>query len=265
VAKVLGTATEADQVRFRPDSALDVSRFAYLYNTGTNILVAPSGLSRPEMYSRLQQNELNAGLQEDLAYLKASANYFSYNKTEGLKQLSLLAENAVKNKPMYDQNLGLWFLKEGVYDKAVYYLNRAGDSSSVALLAAQKYSETLDERLELQAGNIVKGGITAGNLGELLNKAPLNPYLLEKVTQYLSGIKRDGEAYNLLFYATDLNPSSAKLWKLYVYKALDMSQTGYADNGLAKLKTLLPAGEYEQFKSLFELKKAERQKKAGNF
>lgn len=263
ISKILGKAGESELLTLSKDSLLDVSRFAFAYNSGTNILTTPKGDA--DLFLKLQQKEGNGDFQEDLAFIRASQNYFHQNKMNGLKQLSILASQARKNQAVYHQNLGLWFLKEGVYDQAVYQLGAAGDSSSVALLTSQNYKGNLDGRLELQAGAITEKGITLKNVDELVNKAPLNPYLLDKVAAFLGKAKEDNKAYNMLFYATELNPNSALLWQLYTNKAMDMSLTEYAQNGLDKLKTLLPKSEFDQFNTLYQFRKAEKERSSAGF
>ncbi len=262
VDRILNIRDDSAAPVIRPDSALDAAGFALLYDLGTR---SEAGNINPGLFARLRQKEANISLQEDLTFAEASTLYFSGKKTEGLKQLSILEANALKNRQIYARHLGLWFLREGVYDKAVEYMKRVGDTTSLRLMEEHQYRESLDSKLELQADALTEKGVSADNFEELLNKAPLNPYLVEKITSFLTSVKEDTRAYNIVFYATELNPSSTLLWKLYVNKSLDLGRTTYAETGLDRLKVLMPVEEYVNFRRLYELKKAEKYKEADDF
>ena len=97
--------------------------------------------------------------------------------------------------------------------------------------------------------------LTLSNYTEILNKAPLNPYLLVKIADLLTSKKKDSEAYNLLFYATEINNDSPVIWKAYIKKALDLSQWEYATDGLTNLKPLVPNSEYLAYQNLISQRK----------
>ncbi|WP_462252721.1 hypothetical protein [Ekhidna sp.] len=64
--------------------------------------------------------------------------------------------------------------------------------------------------------------------------------------------KRDASGgYELLVDATEINPYSTDLLKVYAYAALDWNLVAYADQTLDRIKALLPANEYADFEARY--------------
>jgi hypothetical protein len=243
IDRIFGVYKPTKAIVLKKDSVLDVSSAAYIFNVLNNQKNEQKILDNKSIV-KLQNNPGNDMFFEELSLAYATNNFYRENKLEGLKQMTLLANSDSKIKNIYNQNLGLWLLKEGVYNEALTRLNLAGDSSSTKILANPEYKEIYERNLDIIANQILKPGLTLENYKELINKAPLNPDLITKVADFLSSKKLDLEAYNLAFYASELNTESALLWKTYARKAMNLSQFDYAKDALIKLKPLVLAAEF---------------------
>jgi hypothetical protein len=247
IDKILQIPSSFEKFDFGKDSVLDVSKAAYLLNAIGDPKCENKTQVNGKTFRGLQQIQSNDQFFEELSWAFAAQNYYRQNKLEGLKQLTLLANADLKNKAIYNQNLGLWLLKEGAIQEGMERLKVAGDSTSAKLLDSETYRKTLQVTLQDQARELLKEKLTLTNYQSVVNKAPLNPYLLRSVSDFLSEQKKSLEAYNTLFYASEINTSSPIIWKAYIKKALDLSQFEYAEEGLSRLKDLVPAEEYVVF------------------
>jgi hypothetical protein len=263
VAKVFQTQASTN-IELTSDSALNVSQFALLYNLSTynNRLFPYSS----KQIQNIQRKEVNNSFYEDLEFSVANKNYFSGNKLDGLKQLSILANDSTKHKPLYNQVVGMWFLQQGVYDKAIAYLNQAGDVSSVEILQKQDYQQTIDEFQQAQSVEVLKSAKTKDDFDKALSENPLNPNILSRVLDfYNNSLKKPNDAYNFIFRAVELNDSSVALWKLYTQQSLKIGMSDYAKDGLLKLKQLSSPADYQAFLSTYQAQKALMEKSKDGF
>ena len=189
-----------------------------------------------------QEKQINDPLYEQLTWAYANQNYFRENKLQGLKQMAALAESSSPLAPLYSQTLGLWLMQEGAYSSALMRLKNAGDSSSVKLLSGSDLKLKLQEMLQTQAKTLAKD-MSLENYKEILNKAPVNPWLLVKVADFLTAKGKDLDAYNTVLYGQDMVSGSPELLKSYIQKALKLSMFDYAEDGLEKLRPLVNPNE----------------------
>jgi hypothetical protein len=251
VARLLNKPISLEVFEISKDSVLDVSRAANLFNSVASTQPESVVNIDPLLFRKLQQKEGNEPYFEELSLTYAQNQYYRGNKIEGLKQMTLLGNNSLsKNKPLYNQNLGLWLLNEGVYTQAIERLNMAGDSASATILSKPSFKAELGAKVASQAKGILKEKITKENFESIKNKAPLNPIVTAALSDYLSSTGNDVKAYNLPFYVAELNPDAALLWKTYIKKAIKLAQFDYASNGLEKLKKLVGPSEYQEFAEL---------------
>jgi hypothetical protein len=264
IDKILNNKISIEKFEIEQDSILDVSRAAYLLNTVTNALCENKTAVNAKTFRNLQQKPENDQFFEELSWAFACQNYFRQNKMEGLKQLTLLANADVKNKNIYNQNLGLWLFKEGVLKESLIRLKAAGDSASANLLNTEKYKQYLEASLQDQAKEILNEKLTLVNYQKTINKGPLNPYLIKEVSDFLSINKKKLEAYNIVFYATELNSSSSLIWKTYIKKSMDLSLFEYAEDGLVQLKSLVSPAEFIVLADELKKEKLKRKNKGFN-
>ncbi len=251
-------------IELSKDSTLNVSQFAMLYNLS-------SFNNRQFPYSskdlqNIQRKEANNSFYEDLEFAISARNFFKENKLEGLKQLSVLAQDSTKHKPLYNQVVGMWFLQQGVYDKAIAYLSKAGDISSVEILQKQDYKKIITAFQKEQATELLKNVKTKTDFDKVLAQNPLNPIILNKTLDFYNiSLKKPNDAYNFIFRATELNDNSVELWKLYVQQSLKIGMTDYAEDGLLKLKQLTTPADYQAFLSTYQAQKALMEKSKDGF
>jgi hypothetical protein len=219
------------------DSALDMSRAAYLFNAISNPKTIFKTKIDAKVLMSLQKNASNESLFEPLRWVFAQQQYYRQSKAEGIKQLYKMAESNTQNHLIYNQNLGLWMMKEGMADKAIERLKMAGDLSSVALLENSNLQSKMKEDLKKQAQDL-SVGLNESNYDEIISKAPFNPFLIEKIADMLSAKKKDLEAYNIVFYATDVNSTSFLLVKTLIKKAIGISEFEYAKDGIITLESM---------------------------
>lgn len=256
-------------IEFTKDSAINVSQFALLYNLSSfNNAMFP--YSSKDLQN-IQRKELNNDFFEDLEFAIASRNYFSENKLEGLKQLAILANDSTKHKRLYNQVAGMWFLQQGVYDKAVELLSKAGDVSSVDVLQKQNYQKTITEFQKAKAEEIfkmalVKNQTSKADFDKILHENPLNPYVLSEVVDFYNDtLRKPNDAYNFLFRAAELNNTSTEIWKLYTLQSLKIGLLDYVADGLIKLHQLSSPADYQAFLSTYQAQKALMEKTKDGF
>ncbi len=247
-------------IEFTKDSAINVSQFALLYNLSSfNNTMFP--YSSKDLQN-IQRKEVNNDFFEDLEFAISCRNYFSENKLEGLKQLAVLANDSTKHKPLYNQVAGMWFLQQGVYNKAVEFLSKAGDVSSVEVLQKQNYQQTIADFQKAKAEEILKTALaknqnSKADFDKILQENPLNSYVLNKVVEFYNNtLKKPNDAYNFVFRAAELNDTSAEIWKLYTLQSLKIGLTDYVADGLAKVQQLSSPADYQAFLSIYQAQKA---------
>lgn len=252
-------------IEFTKDSAINVSQFALLYNLSS--FNNPMFPYSSKDLQNIQRKELNNDFFEDLEFAISCRNYFSEDKLEGLKQLVVLANDSTKHKALYNQVAGMWFLQQGVYNKAVEFLSKAGDVSSVEVLQRQNYQQTIADFQKAKAEEIFKTSLTKkADFDKILEENPLNPYVLSKFADFYNNtLKKPNDAYNFVFRAAELNDTSAELWKLYTLQSLKIGLTDYVADGLAKVKQLSSSADYQAFLSIYQAQKALMEKTKDGF
>ncbi|RYU95606.1 tetratricopeptide repeat protein [Emticicia agri] len=256
----ISTAT----LKLGSDSALNVSQFALIYNH-TTAATEKSLLSGKDL-QKIQQKSANQGFYEDLEFAIASQNYYRENKIEGLKQLTILANDSTRKKQLYNQVVGMWYLQQGVFDKAIVHLTRAGDKASAEVLQKQDYVISIPEYQQAQAEELLKNARTKADFDKALSRSPLNPVLISKTLDfYNTKLNKPNEAYNLVFNALQVNDNSVELWKLYVLQSLKVGVENYAEEGLEKIRLLASATDYQAFLSTYQAQKALMEKSKVGF
>ncbi len=251
-------------IKLAADSALNVSQFALIYNLTTKATEEASLSSRD--LQKIQQKAANQGFYEDLEFAIASQNYYRENKIEGLKQLTILANDSTKKKQLYNQVVGMWYLQQGVFDKAVVHLEKAGDKASVEVLQKQDFVVSIPEYQQAQAEELLKNARAQADYDKALANSPLNPILIGKTVEfYNTKLNKPNDAYNLIFNALQVNDNSAALWKLYVLQSLKVGVENYAAEGLEKLRLLTGATDYQAFLSTYQAQKALMEKNKVGF
>ncbi|GAB2608924.1 hypothetical protein GCM10027035_01500 [Emticicia sediminis] len=252
-------------IELTKDSAINVSQFALLYNLSSfNNTMFP--YSSKDLQN-IQRKEVNNDFFEDLEFAISCRNYFSESKLEGLKQLAILANDSTKHKPLYNQVAGMWFLQQGVYNKAVEFLGKAGDVSSIEVLQKQNYQQTIADFQKAKAEELFKTALTKkADFDKVLQENPLNPYVLRKVADFYNNtLKKPNDAYNFVFRAAELNDTSAEIWKLYTLQSLKIGLTDYVADGLAKVQQLSSPADYQAFLSIYQAQKALMEKTKDGF
>ncbi|HEY1053712.1 MAG TPA: hypothetical protein VGE24_01215, partial [Emticicia sp.] len=246
------------------DSALNVSQFALIYNL-TTVASAKAPFSGKDL-QKIQQKEINQSFYEDLAFAIASQNYYRENTIEGIKQLTVLANDSTKKKQLYNQVVGMWYLQQGVFDKAIVHLTRAGDKASVDILQKQDYVVSIPEYQQAQAEELLKNAKTKADFDKALKNSPLNPIIISNTIEfYNTKLNKPNDAYKLVFNALEVNDNSAELWKLYVLQSLKIGVDNYAEDGLEKLRLLTSATDYQAFLSTYQAQKALMEKNKVGF
>jgi hypothetical protein len=241
ISLLTNTVTEAKMPTLNKDSALNVSKLAYIVNTAANSK-STTGLNINSL-KNLSQNPSNEPFSESLNYALAQEMYHRQNKIEGLKKWYGLTNSGSKSVKMYQQNLGLMLIKEGLLEKGILELEKAGDGASVQLIKAQKLDLNIETGLKKQADDLGKE-LNLNTYKEKLGKSPFNPYLLNKTADMLIQNKKANEAYNLVFYATDFVGDHPEILKANFKAAMAISQYEYAEEALSKLQGKVSASEY---------------------
>ncbi|RFS15861.1 M48 family metallopeptidase [Emticicia sp. C21] len=257
-------AINASEIKLASDSALNVSQFALIYNL-TTIASVKAPFSGKDL-QKIQQKVANQGFYEDLEFAIASQNYYRENKIEGLKQLTILANDSTRKKKLYNQVVGMWYLQQGIFDKAIVHLERSGDKASVEVLQKQDYVVSIPEYQQAQAEELLKNAKTKVDFDKALSVSPLNPIIISKTVDfYNTKLNKPNDAYNLVFNALQVNDNSGELWKLYVLQSLKMGVENYAEEGLEKLRLLISATDYQAFLSTYQAQKALMEKNKVGF
>ncbi len=251
IALIANEKTEVTMPKLGKDSALNVSQLAYIINSAANAKVE-KGLSLTAL-KNISQKAGNETYGEGLAYAIAQEQYYRDSKIEGLKKWYGLTNLGSKTEKIYQQNLGLMLIKEGVLDKGLIELEKAGDMTSVQMIRNQKLDGSIDKSLIEQAEKL-SSGLSVKNYNEILNKAPLNPYLITKVSDVLIKGNKAMEAYNIAFYATDFLGEHAEVLKSIFKSGVALSQFEYANDALQKLQGKISSTEWNTLKSTLDAK-----------
>jgi hypothetical protein len=254
INRILDKESEWHTFELSKDSALDMSRAAYLFNAVSHPKTVNHTNINAKILKKLQDNPYNETVFESLSWAYAKQNYIRQSKSTGIKQLYTLANSNSKYKNLYNQNLGLWLMKEGMLDQALIRLKMAGDSTSFALLSNSNLKQKVEADLKSLSQKL-GANLTEKNYQDILNQAPFNPFLIEKISNFLTSKNKKLEAYNVAFYAAEVNSESALIWTTLVKKAIDISEYQYAMDGIKKLETLLPSKDLALLKKLFKEQK----------
>jgi hypothetical protein len=248
------TAKVRHQLKKLPkNSSLNTADFAAIYN---QITLPENTLQQADSsWDELINNEANIVLNEDLRYLKASQSFQYENKISGIKQLAYLAQDSTETGLLYRRKLGLWYLKEGLFDRAVGQFYAAGDAASAQVLIDNNFQSHLLQKQLQEAGEYLQMEINEESYKALYQKAPFNPYLLNDIADFLVVKGREGEAYQKVFDALEFNESSISLWQKYVDLALLNGVPDYAENGVNKLKKLMKPEDFNTFLDAYIKKK----------
>jgi hypothetical protein len=231
-------------LKLRPDSALGVNEFAYLYNHFTRKGIK----TKNEIIEKLLIKQGNENYTEDLLFAQAFSNYYNGKKIDAMKAIINLASDSTKNFNFYNRTAGIWFLQEGIYGSAMSYLKKSGDNST-KLLENKAYQAHLQTLVEAQADIVLKAKpTTTQSWKEVLGFAPFNAHVVHGAVEFFNQQKQDREAYQILFDALEMNPTSAEIRKKYVLQCLQMGLKDYATEALEKLS---PA-DYQAFKPTYQ-------------
>jgi hypothetical protein len=254
INRMLNKEASFEGFELTKDSVLDMSRAAWLFNALNHPKTRNNTKIKALAIKKLQENPFNEPVYEPLSWVYANQNYIRESKSAGIKQLYLLANSNTKYRNIYNQNLGLWLMKEGVLDQALEKLKSARDSVSFGLLSNATLKAKVENDLLSQSQKYTTN-LSLENYQDVLNQAPFNPYLIEKLSNFLASKDKKLEAYNVAFYAAEINTNSARIWKTLVIRALDISEFEYANDGINKLETLIPNTELQDLKKIYQERK----------
>ncbi|KPM48236.1 tetratricopeptide repeat protein [Jiulongibacter sediminis] len=228
----------------------NTGEFAAFYN---QLSLPQVSIELPDsVWANLVENTVGAGLNNEILFLKANQDYKNQEIISAVKQLSYLAQDSTETGVRNRRTLGLWYLNEGLYNRAVDNFRKSGDLSSVEVLEANNFrSHLLDSRLQ-QADELGQLEINEETYEDIYKRAPFNEFLTADIAEFLAEKGKVNEAYNLVFNALEFNDQSPLLWQKYVLLAVKNGVNDYALDGLDKLETLLPDDEFGKFYEQYE-------------
>lgn len=95
--------------------------------------------------------------------------------------------------------------------------------------------------------------------------APLNARIVTSAAQLQRQQKQTKRAYDLVLTALPFNEDNAELVKTYVTLCLDLRLRDYAEDGLARLRALVPPADYQAFMATYQEKLASIEKDRQKF
>ena len=231
------------------DSILSVSQFSLLYNFVTN----PTNdfVIKDEELGSIQNKVENTGYFNDILFVRAKNSYLFGDKSKGLEQLNYLTRDETNSTKVYDLTAAGWYLNEGLYNKSLDAFYKAGDTVSVQNLQLANYSSKIDQLQFKYSANIPNESISLLDYKSVLEKAPYNPYIVERVVDMLITQEQAQNAYNVAFNAIQVNTESLLLWKIYTMTSLKNGLSQYANNGLKNVKRLSEKPDYLQFENTY--------------
>ena len=185
---------------FSPDSVLNASDFAWIYNQS----IYQKSKGKPLPLKRLAESEDNESLSEDLLFANALQDYYQGDK--------LIAF----------QNFQAWSLGDSTDKKGKYY----------ALL--------LNTLLKKEKTESVFITDIKDPTGQGLRRYPLNENVVTKAVEIFNKNKQPAKAYEAISKAIAWRKDSPKLYELYIIQALNIGMKDYANEGLAILQKLSP-------------------------
>lgn len=235
IDRITGQNTSFSEFKIHRDSVLDVGSAAYLLNAVSN--ANTQNTTRIDGAAiRSLQNKNNA-IFEELSWAFANEEFYRGDKLAGIKQLAFMTDSKSKLTPLYNQNLGLWFMQEGVVPMAIERLQAAGDTAAVNTIKVTSLQQEVNTKLREQAEKISQN-LTLDNYEATLNRAPLNLFLVAKVSDMLAVNKKNLEAYNVAFYSLPYHPKSVELLETYIKRAKEMHMNQEVELSIAQLQRL---------------------------
>ncbi|MDP5139834.1 MAG: hypothetical protein NWP83_05105, partial [Spirosomaceae bacterium] len=230
IVKKQGKAISEINLNLGRDSVLSVSQFALLHNFITN----PSNNSIIDDIDlgTIQNKVENTGYFSDLLFIRAKNNYFNGDKTKGFQQIGYLSRDETADTKLYDLTSAGWYLNEGLYNKSLDAFYKAGDSLSIQNLQLADYKSKITDRQLAYSNNIPNESISMSKYEAVLQKAPYNPFVVERVVDMLVSVNKSQKAYEVAFNAVQENAESVILWKKYTLISLKNGLISYAENGL---------------------------------
>jgi Flp pilus assembly protein TadD len=101
--------------------------------------------------------------------------------------------------------------------------------------------------------------------GRALQLAPLNARIASSAAQIQRQQRQPKQAYDIVLRALPFNEDNANLLKTYVTLCLDLHLPDYAEDGLAKLRALVPPADYQAFVGTYQEKLASIEKDRQKF
>ncbi|MDZ7896740.1 MAG: hypothetical protein U5N85_01740 [Arcicella sp.] len=212
---------------FSPDSTLNASDFAWVYNQ--SFYQKSAGNQLP--LRRLSELEDNESLSEDLLFANVIQDYYKGDK--------LLAF----------QNLQLWAMGDSTDKKGKYY---------GMLLNTFLKKETL------RTSDNIANFSTIAEAQKALKQNPLNEAVVEKAVQLYNQNKAPQKAYETLLRAISWRKDSPKLYLLYITQAQNIGMKDYAADGLEVLRKLSPT-DYQRFLPTYQAKQQSIEKAGAGF
>ncbi len=185
---------------FSPDSILNASDFAWIYNQ--SIHQKSNGKTLP--LRRLAESEDNESLSEDLLFANALQDYYQGDK--------LIAF----------QNFQAWSLGDSTDKKGKYY----------AFL--------LNTLLKKEKAETIFISDIKDPTGQGLKQHPLNENVVAKAVEIFNKNKQPAKAYDAISKAIAWRKDSPKLYELFILQALNIGMKDYAIDALAMLQKLSP-------------------------
>ena len=212
---------------FSPDSTLNASDFAWIYNQS----LYQKSAGKPLPLRRLSELEDNESLSEDLLLANIFQDYYQDDK--------LLAF----------QNLQLWAMGDSTDKKGKYY---------GMLLNTFLKKETL------RTSDNIANFTTIPEAEKALKQNPLNEAVVEKAVQLYNQDKQTKKAYETLLRAISWRKDSPKLYELYISQAQMIGMKDYATDGLEVLRKLSPT-DYQRFLPTYQAKQQSIEKAGAGF
>lgn len=251
IRKKIGKSSNETNAGIAQDSILSVGQFAWIYNEGTN----PNNkvlLNNSFSLEKLLRQPENSGYFSDLTFVKAKQDYLFGDKVTAFQQLNYLTRDESEATTVYDLTLAGWYLNEGLYDNALDYFAKAKDTVSIQNLQLADYESKIDNLQRHYAEEAMNESITSSNYIRALQKAPYNPYIVDKVAEMLINNKQNQRAYQIVFDAVQVNTESLLLWKKYTLISLKMGLVDYASEGLSNVRRLAEPEEYTEFEKQYD-------------
>mgnify|MGYP003616854418 CR=1 FL=1 len=186
---------------------------------------------------------------------------YSNNKIEIFekpKNLQIISLNQIELKPQINEVVEEQKVQKDIQEEKIIKKEEPIIQEKIAEIkkpiVKKEIKQKVEKDLQVQAEKY-GANITEKNYNEVLNQAPYNPYLIEKISNYLTSKNKKLEAYNVAFYAAEVNSEAVVIWETLGKKAIDISEFEYAMDGIKKLETITSNARLESLKKLFKEQK----------